>query len=140
MQAAHLSHVEHHAMNIANMNGFQVRSTPGVPITDREKWLRGGCARRRPKPARPLRRAGLRRKMTETERYRRRMPYADGKTPITGDHVRHVTTLKTGTVTHVDLNAGNTPGHDQVSVRWDDGSVGVGISLADEYRLMSRAS
>ena len=69
------------------------------------------------------------------------MPYADGKTPITGDHVRHVTTLKTGNVTHVDRNAGNTPGHDQVSVKWDNGSVGVGkISLADEYRLMWRAS
>jgi hypothetical protein len=68
------------------------------------------------------------------------MPYADGKTPIAGDHVRHVTTLKTGTVTRVELKAGNTPGHDQLSVKWDDGSVGVGISLADEYRLMSRAS
>ena len=68
------------------------------------------------------------------------MPYADGKTPITGDQVQHIRTLKTGIVTHVDRNGGNTPGHDQVSVKWDDGSVGIGISLADEYRLMWRAS
>jgi len=68
------------------------------------------------------------------------MPYSDGKTPIAGDHVRHNRTLKTATVTHVDLNAGNTPSHDQLRVKWDDGSVGVGLSLADAYTLMSRAS
>jgi hypothetical protein len=67
------------------------------------------------------------------------MPYADGMVPMVGDHVRYDRTSQLGTITHVDLNPGNTPGHDQVSVEWDDGSVGISVSLAEEYSLVSRA-
>jgi hypothetical protein len=67
------------------------------------------------------------------------MPYADGNTPIVGDHVRHLTG-KEGPVTRVHLDAGNTPGDDQVSVEWDDGSVGLGVSRADEYVRISRTN
>ena len=66
------------------------------------------------------------------------MPYESGEIPMPGDHVRNKWGKPT-TVTQVDLDPGNTPGFDQVSVQWDDGSVGVSISLAVEYTLISRA-
>jgi len=64
------------------------------------------------------------------------MPYHDGKTPIIDDRVRH-SSGATGTVYNVQLNAGNTPGYDQVTVKWDDGSSATHI--ADECTLISRA-
>ena len=67
------------------------------------------------------------------------MYYANKEIPAMGDHVRNVRTGKLGTVYHVDLGPGNTPGHAQVSVNWDDGSVGVGMALAEEYELIARA-
>jgi hypothetical protein len=66
------------------------------------------------------------------------MSYADGNTPVMGDRVRRQQDGKVGTVTHVQLNA--PPGHDNIGFQTDDGSIGVGNSLADEYRLLSRAN
>ena len=65
------------------------------------------------------------------------MPYPDGSTPEVGDRVKHQAG-KTGTVLHVQLNFPSTPGHDAVGVKFDDGS-SVGVSLADEYTLLSKA-
>jgi hypothetical protein len=68
------------------------------------------------------------------------MPYDEGgETPMVGDRVRHTRyrSEKTGTVYNVQLSGGNTPGYDQVSVKWDDGPSAV--HLADECRLISRA-
>ena len=66
------------------------------------------------------------------------MAYSDGNTPELGDRVRHLASGKIGRVTNVQLSAGNTPGHDQISVESEDGSVGVGVALADEYELVER--
>ena len=66
------------------------------------------------------------------------MPYSDGNKPQVGDRVRHFKG-DLGCVTQVQLNAANVPGEDIIAVKWDDGSVGVGMSLAREYVLLSRA-
>jgi hypothetical protein len=66
------------------------------------------------------------------------MSYSDGNTPVVGDKVERQRDRKVGTVTHVQLNAPNTPGHDIVSFKPDDGSIGVSTSLAAEYALVSR--
>jgi hypothetical protein len=42
-------------------------------------------------------------------------------------------------VTHVQLNYPINPGHDNIGFKPDDGSIGVGNSLAVEYILISRA-
>lgn len=68
------------------------------------------------------------------------MSYADGNTPAIGDRVRRQQDGKVGTVTHVQLNAPNTPGHDAIGFQPHDGSIGVGMSLADEYALVARAN
>jgi hypothetical protein len=69
-----------------------------------------------------------------------KMPYRDGSTqPLEGDRVSR--NGKPGTVVAVEPNPGNMPeGHELVHVEWDDGSVGVGISLAVEYDFISRKS
>ena len=67
------------------------------------------------------------------------MPYENGETPMLGDSVRDKRG-RTATVTNVALDQGHLQGEDQVSVKWDDGGVGVGISLAREYTLISRQS
>jgi hypothetical protein len=77
---------------------------------------------------------------TTTVSLRPCIPYADGNFPAVGDCVIYVRASKLGVVTHLDLNPGNTPDHDQVSVEWDDGSVGASVSLAKEYTLVSRAN
>lgn len=59
------------------------------------------------------------------------MPYLSGETPKERDRVRN-RSGKSGTVTHVELNNPSTPGHDVISVKFDDGSA-VAVSLADEY-------
>jgi len=66
------------------------------------------------------------------------MAYSDGNTPELGDRVRHLASGKIGRVANVQLTAGDTPGHDQISVEPDDGSVGVDVALADEYELVER--
>jgi len=65
------------------------------------------------------------------------MPYRDGGIPTKGDQVRHVGG-KSGTVTWVQLNYPSFSGRDAVSVKFDDGS-SVGVSVADEYTLVSSA-
>lgn len=67
------------------------------------------------------------------------MSYSDGNTPAVGDKVRRQKDSKVGTVTHVQLNYPTTPGHDNIGFKPDDGSIGVGNSLAVEYILISRA-
>jgi hypothetical protein len=64
------------------------------------------------------------------------MPYATGETPRIGDHVVH-TSGKPGKITNVALNQGNLRGEDSVRVQWDDGSVGISMALASEFRFSS---
>ena len=66
------------------------------------------------------------------------MAYSDGNTPELGDRVRNLASGKIGRVRNVQLDAGNTPGHDQISVEPDDGSAGASVALADEYELVER--
>lgn len=49
------------------------------------------------------------------------MPYENGESAEVGDRVQHNSGY-VGTVRTVQLNAGKTPGHDQIAVDWDDGS------------------
>lgn len=64
--------------------------------------------------------------------------YIGGEEPKLGDHVKSGAG-RPGIITHVQLNYPSTPGHDMVSVKWDDGGVGIGMALADEFHLVSRA-
>lgn len=66
------------------------------------------------------------------------MAYSDGNTPELGDRVKHLASGKIWRVTSVQLGAGNTVDDDQISVESDDGSVGVGVAVADEYELVER--
>lgn len=66
------------------------------------------------------------------------MPYETGETPTAGDHVKHVNGGRPGVVTEAHLDQAHLQGEDQVSVKWDDGGVGVGMALAREFRLVSR--
>ena len=66
------------------------------------------------------------------------MAYSDGNTPELGDRVRNLASGKIGRVANVQLGAGNTPGHDQISVEPEDGSVGGVLALADEFELVER--
>ena len=66
------------------------------------------------------------------------MSYSDGNTPAMGDKVKRQKDGKVGTVTHVQLNYPTTPGHDNIGFKPDDGSIGVGNSLAVEHILISR--
>jgi hypothetical protein len=54
--------------------------------------------------------------------------------------VKHENSGRTGLITWVQLNYPSTPGHDAVSVKFDDGGVGVGLAMADEYSLVERGS
>ena len=65
------------------------------------------------------------------------MPYASNETPMAGDHVR-TATGRTGVVTHVQLNYPSMPGHDAVSIEWDDRGIGIGVAAADEFYLVGR--
>jgi hypothetical protein len=65
------------------------------------------------------------------------MPYWGGEVPKAGDHVK-TGRGRTGTVIELQLNSPSMQGHDQVSVRWDDGGF-TGISLAEEYELVKRS-
>ena len=64
------------------------------------------------------------------------MPYQSGEIPEVGDKVRH-TNGRPGVITEVHLNQGHLRGEDQVSVKWDDGGVGVGVALAREFTFIS---
>ena len=50
----------------------------------------------------------------------RNMAYADGRTPVVGDKVQRQQDGETGTITHVNLNAGNLRGHDNVPFKPDE--------------------
>jgi hypothetical protein len=66
------------------------------------------------------------------------MSYATGETPEVGDHVVS-RQGRPGVITWVQLDYPSTPGHDAVSIKWDDGGVGIGIAMADEFRFVRRA-
>lgn len=66
------------------------------------------------------------------------MPYASGEKPMVGDRVQHNPTGKIGCVTEAAYEQAQWKGDDQVSVKWDDGSVGVGVSPTGLYTLLSR--
>jgi hypothetical protein len=68
------------------------------------------------------------------------MSYIGGEEPRKGDHVKHEKSRRTGVITWVQLNYPSTPGHDAVSVKLDDGGVGVGLAMADEYSLVERGA
>jgi hypothetical protein len=63
------------------------------------------------------------------------MPYANRQMPMVGDRVRHDNGMQ-GTVYNVQPNSGNTPGYDQISVKWDDGKSA--LHIAEECSLLSR--
>lgn len=65
------------------------------------------------------------------------MPYESGEVPKVGDHVRHLSG-RAGVITNVQLNQGHLAGEDQVSVKWDDGGVGIGMALAREFIFVSK--
>lgn len=67
------------------------------------------------------------------------MPYASGKIPMKGDHVRKIRNGRGGIVTEVQRNTTSLQGHDRVSVVWDDGGVTIAVSTADEYELIKAA-
>jgi hypothetical protein len=68
------------------------------------------------------------------------MPYASGEIPELGDHVKHMKNGRTGTITHVQLNTASLGGRDQVSIKWDDGGIGIAVSVADEYQFLNRGT
>jgi hypothetical protein len=65
------------------------------------------------------------------------MPYESGEVPEVGDHVRH-TSMRTGEITFVALNQGHVRGEDVVSVKWDDGGIGISNALAREFIFISK--
>ncbi len=66
------------------------------------------------------------------------MPYASGEKPMVGDRVRDNPSGKIGRVTNAAYEQAQWNGDDQVSVEWEDGGVGVGMSPAGRYTLLSR--
>ena len=64
------------------------------------------------------------------------MPYTSGETPEVGDYVKNKWE-QPGTVTAVHTAMG---GHEQVSIRWDDGGVDLPLTAAAEFTLVSRSS
>jgi hypothetical protein len=61
------------------------------------------------------------------------MPYTSGETPVVGDYVKNQFE-QPGTVTRV-LEARD--GHENISVRWDDGAEDP-LAPANEFTLISR--
>jgi hypothetical protein len=51
------------------------------------------------------------------------MSYIGGEEPRKGDHVKRENSGRTGLITWVQLSYPSTPGHDAVSVNFDDGAV-----------------
>jgi len=64
------------------------------------------------------------------------MPYTSGETPAVGDYVKNQWE-QPGTVTAVHAAKG---GHEQVSIRWDDGGVDLPSASASEFTLLSRSA
>jgi uncharacterized protein (TIGR00369 family) len=63
------------------------------------------------------------------------MPYTSGETPKVGDYVKNQWE-QPGTVIAVHATKG---GHEQVSIRWDDGGVDLPSASASEFTLLSRS-
>jgi uncharacterized protein (TIGR00369 family) len=63
------------------------------------------------------------------------MPYTSGETPEVGDYVKNQWE-QPGTVTAVHAAKG---GHEQVSIRWDDGGVDLPSASASEFTLLNRS-
>jgi uncharacterized protein (TIGR00369 family) len=63
------------------------------------------------------------------------MPYASDETPEVGDYVKNKWE-QPGTVTAVYAAQG---GHEQISIRWDDGGVDLPSTSAAEFTLLSRS-
>jgi hypothetical protein len=64
--------------------------------------------------------------------------YEGGEHPQVNDRVQAVVSGRMAKVTNVNLDAGNAPEHDQVSVTFEDGGVGISVALAKEFRLIKR--
>lgn len=64
------------------------------------------------------------------------VPYASGETPVVGDYVKNEWE-QPGTVTRLHLAK---DGHEQISVRWDDGGTELLLAPAKEFTLISRQS
>lgn len=67
------------------------------------------------------------------------MPYRNGEVPEIGDHVKD-RSERPGVITDLQLAQANLHGEDQVSVKWDDGGVGVGMMLAREFFFVSKGN
>jgi uncharacterized protein (TIGR00369 family) len=63
------------------------------------------------------------------------MPYTSGETPEVGDYVKNQWE-QPGTVTAVQTAKA---GHEQVSIRWDDGGADLPSASASEFTLLSRS-
>jgi hypothetical protein len=61
------------------------------------------------------------------------MPYANGETPVVGDYVKNKWGIP-GTVTRVHEAR---EGHEDISVRWDDGATDP-LAPAKDFTLISR--
>lgn len=66
------------------------------------------------------------------------MPYGTGEKPMVGDRVRDNRSGAIGRVTDAQYGQAQWNGDDQVSVEWEGGGVGVGMSPAGRYTLLSR--
>src|SRR5271170_3019947 len=64
------------------------------------------------------------------------MPYMSGETPEVGDYVKNKWE-QPGTVTAIH---GSTSGHEEISIRWDDGGLDLPSTSAAEFALLSRNS
>jgi hypothetical protein len=62
------------------------------------------------------------------------MPYASGETPVVGDYIKNQFE-QPGTVTRVHEAR---DGHENISVRWDDGGTDLPLASAKDFTLISR--
>lgn len=67
------------------------------------------------------------------------MAYESGEVPEIGDHVRHLNG-RPRVITDVQLNQAHFQGEDQVSVKWDDGGIGIGVAVPREFIFVSKAN
>jgi hypothetical protein len=63
------------------------------------------------------------------------MPYASGEIPEVGDRVSDKRG-RIGAVTRITLNLRKLP---ELTIRWNDGIVGILYPVADDFTLISRA-
>ena len=63
------------------------------------------------------------------------MPYASGETPEMGDRISDKKG-RVGAVTRITINLGKLS---ELSIRWNDGIVGILYPVAEDFTLISRA-